>query len=98
MLNTGSTIKATIKNEGFLTNICISDKPIVMATNAGTKQMNLDGDLSGVGVAKYDNEQLANILGFSYMADKHRIEYDNAKEDAFIVHTDNGPVKFKQDG
>ena len=60
--------------------------------------MDLDSDIHGFGVAKFDNDQLANIFGFSHMGDKHRITYDNAVEDAFIVHTPNGKVKFKRDG
>ena len=31
------------------------------------------------------------------MGDKHHITYNNAVEDAFIVHTPNGNVKFKRD-
>ena len=98
MLDTGSTINATIKNKDFLTDIRTSKNPIVMATNAGMKRMNLDGDLAGFGVAKYDSEQIANILGFSHMADKYKISYDNSVEDAFLVHTENGIVKFSRDG
>ena len=30
------------------------------------------------------------------MADKHRIQYDSAKEDAFLVHTEDGIHKFKR--
>ena len=71
MLDTGSTINVTTKNQDFLTNICNSENPIVTATNAGMKRMTLDGDMPGVGVAKYDPEQLANILGFSHMAEKY---------------------------
>ena len=70
MLDTGSIIRATIKNKRFLTNIHISDNPIVMATNSGCKRMGNDGDLAGVGIAKFDPEQLANILGFAHMSDK----------------------------
>ena len=52
ILDTGSTIEATIMNEDMLTNIRTSDKPLVMATNAGVKIMDLDGDLKGIGPAK----------------------------------------------
>ena len=45
-----------------------------MATNAGMKTMRLEGDLTGFGVARYDADQLANILGFSHMADKYHID------------------------
>ena len=64
--DSGSTIEATIKNLDFLTNIRPSKNPIVMSTNAGYKKMGLNGDLAGIGVVKYDGDQLANILGFSH--------------------------------
>ena len=98
MLDSGSTIEATIQNSDFLTNIRTSENPIVMSTNAGYKKMGLDGDLPGIGVVKYDGNKLANILGLSHMADRYRIEYDISKEDAFKVHTKNGIVKFTRDG
>ena len=65
-----------------------------MATNAGMKTMRLKGDLTGFGVACYDADQLANILGFSHMADKYRIRYDNAVEDAFFITTDSGTIEM----
>ena len=66
MLDSRSTIEATIQNSDFLTNIRTSENPIVMSTNAGYKKMGLNGDLPGIGVVKYDGKQLANILGFSH--------------------------------
>ena len=56
-----------------------------MQTNAGSKLLNLDGDLKGFGTAKYDSSHMANIMGFSHMADRYHITYDNSKEDAFVV-------------
>ena len=41
--------------------------------------MNLDADVSGFGAAKFDPDQMANILGFSHMAEKYRVTYDNEK-------------------
>jgi hypothetical protein len=98
IIDTGSTIGATVMNPDFVTNIRESNNPIVMKTNAGTKKMKNDGDIIGFGVAKYDNTQMANIFGFSHMTDKHRITYDNQTEDAFLVHTDDGIIKFARDG
>ena len=72
LLDTGSTINATIMNEDLVTNVRVSDKPIVMATNAGMKKMNLDADVNGFGTGKFDPDQMANILGFSHMSEKYR--------------------------
>ena len=37
-------------------------------------------------------------MGFSHMADKYRVTYDNSVEDAFVVHTNTGIIKFNRDG
>ena len=69
-----------------------------MQTNAGIKKMTVDGDLQGFGVAKFDATQMDNIMGFSHMSDKYHVTFDNKKEDAFLVHTTSGIVKFQRDG
>ena len=85
-------------NPDFVTNIRKSDDPLMMTTNAGTRKMDLDGDVKGFGIAKYDPNQITNIFGFSHMTDMCRVTYDSSVEDAFIVHTANGIVKFNRDG
>ena len=41
---------------------------------------------------------MANIMGFSHMADKYHVTYDSRKEDAFLVHTEHGIIKFAREG
>ena len=48
----------------FITNIQKSDTPLLMTTNAGTRRMDLDEDVKGFGVVKYDPNQIGNIFGF----------------------------------
>ena len=96
IIDTGSTIGATIMNPDLLVGLRQSDKKLRMATNAGTKDLNLVGDVIGFGEAWYDPDMLTNIFSFSKMADKYRVVYDSAKEDAIIIHTDNGQIKFKR--
>ena len=43
----------------------------------------------------FDREAIANIFGFKDLVKLHRITYDSEKEDAFLVHTPNGIIKFK---
>ena len=95
MLDTGSTMGATIMNPDFVTNIRLAKKPITMQTNAGSKLITLEADVSGFGTAYYDPTQVANIFGFAHMADKYRVTYDSKVEDAFLVHTGDGVIKFK---
>ena len=73
MLDTGSTMGATIMNPNFVTNIRVAKKPIKMQTNAGSKVITLEADVAGIGTAYYDPTQVANIFGFAHMADKYRV-------------------------
>ena len=86
LLDTGSTIRATVMNKDLITNIRASKKPTIMSTNAGSKVLKIDGDVKGFGVAKYDPTHMANIMGFSHMANKYHVTCDSRKEDAFLVH------------
>ena len=94
LLDTGSTIKGTFANPDMVEGIKISKKPIGMTTNAGRKVMNLEGQIKNFGTVYVDSTQMANIFGFSHLADKHRITYDSEKEDAFFVHTDDGIINL----
>ncbi len=95
LMDSGSTLKSTIANPDFLTNIRVSQNPINMATNIGSKAITLEGDMPGLGVTPFDETHMTNILGLSKNAKEHRITYDSAKEDAFLMHTDNGIIKFE---
>ena len=52
VLDTGSTINATIKDKEIVRNIRKSKNPIVMATNAGQKILSEDAELVGLGTVK----------------------------------------------
>ena len=101
LLDCDSTLKATICNPDFATNIRPSKNPIGMETNAGTTQLNMECDIPGrctkPGEAWYDPQQLTNIFGFGSMADDYHVTYDNNKEDAFIIHSSDGrTIKFER--
>jgi hypothetical protein len=51
LLDTGSTIGATIANPDLITNLKVTSSPLEMANNAGTKTLNLKGDVIGFGKA-----------------------------------------------
>ena len=94
ILDSGSTIGATIMNPDLITNLRKSKKTLRMSTNAGTKDIKLEGEVINFGQAWYDPHMMTNIFSLSGMADKYRVEYDSSKEDAFKIHTDHGIVKF----
>jgi len=54
-----------------------------------------EADMPGVGPVRFDKDAIANVLSLNLMGQKYRITMDTAKENAFIVETDNGKVKFK---
>jgi hypothetical protein len=63
----------------------VTKRPILMTTNAGSKKIELEATaVPGFGPTWFDPNQIANIYGFSHMADKDRIAYeDSDQEDAF---------------
>ena len=75
-----------------------SDRPMIMLMNARVRKLTVDADVEGIGVAKYDPQQIANIFGFSHMVDKYHVTYDSNVEDAFFVHTNHKVIKFTQEG
>jgi hypothetical protein len=90
LIDSGSTIEATIKNPDLVSNVKASSKPITMATNGGTKVLNLEAEMPGVSKAYLDTSVMANILGLTHITDKYRVTMDSAVEDAIIVHSPNG--------
>jgi hypothetical protein len=96
ILDSGSTIGATIMNPDLITNLRKSKKTLRMSTNAGTKDIKLEGEVINFGKAWYDPSMMTNIFSLSGMADKHRVEYDSSKEDAFKIHTPDGIIKFSR--
>ena len=58
-----------------------------MASNAVTKKLTLEGAVKELGHFWCDMTQVSNILGFSHLKEKHRINYDSYKEYVFLAHT-----------
>jgi hypothetical protein len=64
-------IGATVTNPALLTGLKPSKTTLRMQTNAGTKKLNLVGNVIGFGEAWYNPDMLTNIFSFSKMGDKH---------------------------
>jgi hypothetical protein len=97
LIDTGSTLKATFMNPDLvLTDIQVSENPVSMTTNAGNKTITLEATVPGNGPTLFDPNQIANIYGFSHMADDHRITYDSNVEDAFNLYLPDGMIKFER--
>ena len=42
----------------------------------------------------YDKNAITNVFSLANMTKHHRVTFDSAKQNAFIVHTERGPMKF----
>ena len=94
ILNNGSSL-SLFCNPGLVHDIKPSHKRMILAMNAGSKQHSTKATVPGFGEVWFDPEAIANIFGFAEMRKKHQITYDSDKEDAFLVYTENGIIKFK---
>ena len=84
-------------NSKLVRNIHTVDEALELNTNAGVIKNNQKAMLPNYGKVWYNPEAIANILSFAKLKDKgNRILYDSDKEDAFIVHTKNGIIKFER--
>jgi hypothetical protein len=94
LLDTGSTM--SIFHEPNWVEDIKKSSPIHMSTNAGVRSVNRKANVPGFGEVWFDDDAIANIFGFANLVDKYRVTYDSQEEDAFIVHTENGRVKFER--
>lgn len=93
-LDTSATF-TLVRTTEIVTNIRDSKNPILMCTNAGEHRLSKVREIIGMKEEAWvDGESMANLICFAKLAEQYRITYDNWKEDAFQVHTDNGVIKF----
>jgi len=94
ILDTGSTITATFKNEAFLTDILQSENPMKMLMNAGTKVLKQKEHLCSFGEVWYNEIQAANLLSCAHLRDRFKTEF-NYINDTFTVHFKAGLMVFE---
>jgi hypothetical protein len=94
ILDNGSSL-SLFANEKLVENIRKSDTKLLLATNAGVKENDMKASVPEFGDVWFDKDAIANIFGFAELKKKCRITYDSDKEDAFLVHTENGLIKFE---
>ena len=84
-------------NEKMVKDIHQVQEVLQLHTNGGTIDNNLKAELPNFGKVWYNPQAIANILSFAKMKDRgNRITYDSDLEDAFVIHTKNGIVKFER--
>ena len=95
LLDSGSKL-SIFANPDLVQDIKTSTTMLEMATNGGTTMSNKVAQVPGFGQVWYNEKAITNIFGLSDLKNKHRVTYDSAKEDAFIVHENGGKIlKFK---
>ena len=97
MLDSGTTI-SLFCNEDLVTDVRESSELLNLTTNAGSKVINKEATVRGFGTVRFDENSIANIFGLQDLTDRYRVTLDSAKENAFLVETKDGIIKFKADG
>src|SRR5210317_1230746 len=93
-LDSRSTLNA-VREAGLCRNLHKSDKPIIMQTNAGNKELNTVGELPGLKSEVWiDPTCKVNVLSLSGLTDQYRVTFDSSVDDAFIVHDKYNKIRF----
>ena len=94
ILDTGATF-SSFKQASLLVDKKTAENPIRMQTNVGSRTIEKVVNVPGFKAKIWcDEKSLANIFSFANMVDQYCVTYNNEKEDAFIVHSKNGKLKF----
>jgi hypothetical protein len=81
-------------NPLLVEDITDAGKKMVITTNAGDLTSTKQATVPGFGRVWYNGAAMTNIIGLGDMVDKHQVTFDSRKEDCFVVHAPQGPVKF----
>ena len=83
-------------NPKFIANVHPMTDTLHMTMNTGCKNVELQGEVLGLGNAWFDSKFITNIFGFSHLIDLgYNISYDSTVEVAFVCkHPNFDAVKF----
>ncbi len=73
-----------------------SNDVLDLATNAGTMETTKQATLPNYGKVWFDERAITNVFSLARLADKYRVVMDSAVENAIMVHTPNGVIKFSK--
>ena len=76
-------------NPDMVTDIKKAKDTLVMNMNTGSKLLDKQGMVIRFGKARFDEEQMANIVGFVGTVGRYHITYNSTIEDTFNAHTEH---------
>ena len=79
-------------NQQLLTGIYKADSTMRIRCNAGVKETNMRGYVTGYGWVWYYPEGIANILSLSRVKEQYRVTYDSSAGNCFQVHKKDGKI------
>jgi len=85
-------------NRNMVHNIRKAPKQLDMASNGGNIITMHEADMTKAGKVWFNKDAIANILSLGKLAEKYRITFDSAIENAFNIHTEEGIIKFHKNG
>ena len=77
-----------------VSNMRPAENAIDVGTNGGNFKINQVADVHNCGPVPFNPNSMTNIFSLAKLTDGFRVTFDSAQENAIIVHTDSGPVKF----
>ncbi len=87
ILDNGSTVDLFM-NKDFVSDIAISEKPMELHTNTGTKINTQKTQVPRFGEVWYDKDAIANIFSLKNLMKEHWVKFNSRFEDAFIVESE----------
>ena len=90
-LDSGSTC-GLFKDPELVQGIRKADVKAELETNGGYKSISQQADTPGYGDVYFAKDAMANICSVSEMARKYRVTLNSQKENAFLIHMEDGRI------
>lgn len=94
LLDSGSSIDL-FSNPNLVTNIRKSKQALFLSTNVGSKINKTQAKVPDYGTVWFDQDAIANIFALINLIKKYRVTFDSKKENAFLVYTPTGLMRFE---
>ena len=83
-------------NPKLVTNICKVTDALLLAMNAGVLMTNTKADVPRYGMVWFDKNAMMNVFSLANVVNDYHVEFDSSKDNAFIVHSTTGLMKFNK--